>query len=177
VRVALGPADKLVQLTLQLDTKDIRGSVWGWSEFVAVDGLEEERRTSSSSPHPSSKCGCVHSLCQIFRWASEYERGSREADEDVAAEGDKPAEVPAAADDERGKYDPDGRTPLSSGTRSRPNAMPSRHIAATTRLLLGLTHVTASPSVFGTVVDPTCPGRCSPASAPRAALPQRATAW
>jgi hypothetical protein len=55
--------------------------------------------------------------------------------------------------------------------------MPSRHIAATTGLLFGLTHGTASPSVFGIDVDPTCPGRCSAASATRAALPQRASAW
>jgi hypothetical protein len=133
--------------------------------------------SSSSSPHPSSKCGSVHSLRQIFRWGSEYERESPAGDEDVAAEGDEPAEVPAAADDERGKYDPDGRAPSSSRTHSRRNALPSRHIAATTRLLFRQTHVTYSPSVFGTDVDPTCPGRCSAASAPRAALPQRASAW
>jgi hypothetical protein len=149
-RVALGPADKLVQLSLNLVTEDIRGGVWGWSEFVAVDGLAEERRTSSSSPHPSSKCGSVHSLRQIFRWGSDYELESLEADEAVAAEGDEPAEVPAAADDESGKYDPDRRAPSSSRTRSRPNALPSRHIAATTRLRFRQTHVTASPSVFGT---------------------------
>jgi hypothetical protein len=162
---------------LNLVTEDIRGGVWGWSEFVAVDGLAEERRTSSSSPHPSSKCGSVHSLRRISRWASEYERGSLEADEDVATEGDKPAEVPAAADDERGKCDPDGKAPSSSRTRSRRNAPPGRRIVATTRLLLGQTNVTTSPSVFGTDVDPTCPGRCSAASAPRAALPRWATAW
>jgi hypothetical protein len=147
------------------------------SESVAVDGLGEEQATSSSSPHPSSKCGCVHSLCQIFRWGSEYERGSLEADEDVAAEDDEPAEVPAAADDESGKYGPDGRAPSSSRTRSRRNALPSRHIAATTGLLFGLTHGTDSPNVFSIDFDPTCPGRCSAASAPRAALPQRASAW
>jgi hypothetical protein len=178
VRVAFGTADLLDQLVLYLVTEHIRGSVWGWSEFVAVDGLgEAETTSSSSSPHPSSKCGCVHFLCQIFRWGSEYERGSREADEDVAAEGDEAAEVPAAADDERGKYDPDRRAPSSSRTRSRRNALPSRHIAATTRFRFRQTHVTASPSVFGIDVDPTCPGRCSAASAPRAALPQRASAW
>jgi hypothetical protein len=74
--------------------------------------------TSSSSPHPSSECGCVHSLFQIFRWGSEHERRSVEAEKVAAAEGDKPAEVPAAADDERGKNDPDGRAPSSSRTRS-----------------------------------------------------------
>jgi hypothetical protein len=95
----------------------------------------------------------------------------------VATEGDEAAEVPAAADDERGKYDPDGRAPLSSGTRSRPNALPSRRMAAPTGLLSGLTHVTASPSVLGIDVDPTCPGRCSAASALRAALPQREYVW
>jgi hypothetical protein len=147
------------------------------SESAAVDGLGEEQAASSSSPHPSSKCGSVHSLRRISRWASEYERGSLEADEDAAVEGDEPAEIHAAADDERGKYDPDGRAPSSSRTRSRRNAPPGRRIAATTRLLLGLAHVTASPSVLGIDADPTCPGRCSAASAPRAALPQRAIAW
>jgi hypothetical protein len=147
------------------------------SESAAVDGLGEEEATCSTPPHPSSECGCVHSLRQIFRWGSEYERGSLEADEDAVAEGDEPAEIHAAADDESGKYDPDGRAPSSSRTRSRRNALPSRHIAATMRLLLGLTHVTGSPSVFGIDVDPTCPGRCLAASAPRAALPQRAIAW
>jgi hypothetical protein len=100
-----------------------------------------------------------------------------EAENVAAAEGDKPAEVPAAADDEGRKYDPDGRAPLSSRTCSRRNALPSRRMAATTGLLSGLTHVTASPSIFGIDVDPTCPGIFSAASAPRAALPQRATAW
>jgi hypothetical protein len=77
----------------------------------------------------------------------------------VATEGDEPAEVPTAADDERGKYDPDGRAPSSSRTRSRRNASPSRRMAATTGLLFGLTHVTASPSVLGIDVDRACPGR------------------
>jgi hypothetical protein len=45
------------------------------------------------------------------------------------------------------------------------------------RLLSWLTNMTDSPSVFGIDVDPTCPGRCSAASAPRAALPQRATCY
>jgi hypothetical protein len=142
-----------------------------------VDGLGEEEATCSTSPHPSSECGCVHSLCQIFRWGSEYERGLLEADEDAAAEGDEPAEVSAAADDERGKYGPDGRAPSSSRTHSRGNAVPGRHIAATTRFLFGLTHVTDSPIVFGIDVDPICAGGCSAASAPRTALPQRASAW
>jgi hypothetical protein len=35
-RVSFGPSDKLVQLSLNLVTEDIRGGVWGWSEFVAV---------------------------------------------------------------------------------------------------------------------------------------------
>jgi hypothetical protein len=89
------------------------------SESAAVDGLgEAETTSSSSSPHPSSKCGSVHSLRQIFRWGSEYERGSWEADKDAAAEGDEPTELPAAADDEGGKYDLDGRAPSSSRTCS-----------------------------------------------------------
>jgi hypothetical protein len=138
-----------------------------------VDALGEEQAAFPSSPHLSSKGGCVHSLCQIFRWGSEYDRRSLEADEDVAEEGDKLAEVPAAADDERGKHDPDGRAPSSSTTRSRRNALPSRRMAATTRLLSRLTQVTDSPSVFGIDDNPTCPGRCLAASAPRAHICRR----
>jgi hypothetical protein len=50
---------------------------------------------------------------------------------------------------------------LPSRTCSRRNALPSRRMAATTRLPFGLTNVTCDPGVFGIDFDPTCPGRWS----------------